>query len=79
MATSRLKWDTMLERQRRARIARLRGALQRCGWSIKTAADELKVGTSTLQSLIETHDLADDYAENSPNAGRRGRPRKVQA
>jgi transcriptional regulator with GAF, ATPase, and Fis domain len=51
------------------------GALERNEWSLARTAVELAVPVSSLQRLIERHELAGVYAQHAP--GRRGQPPKA--
>lgn len=55
---------------RHARAALVKQALQKNGWSISRAADSLEVGTSTLQRLIATLGLQEEYDARCPPPGR---------
>ena len=46
------------------------GALERNGWRLTAAAEQLGVNASTVQSLIETHGLGELYAERRHKPGR---------
>ena len=64
-------------RERHAREERqlILGALERCAWSLTTAASRLGVAPSSLQRLIESHDIEALYREHTRRSGPTVNPR----
>jgi transcriptional regulator with GAF, ATPase, and Fis domain len=57
-------------RHRREERALVLKTLKACGWSASVAARELEIAYSTLQRLIDRHDLREQYARRGPGPGR---------
>ncbi len=45
-------------------------ALNHEGWNLSYAAKLLGIGSSSLQRLIETHELGEVYSKHNPGPGR---------
>lgn len=66
-------WAEILAEKHQDLQGQLRAALTANGWALGATARALDVRPSTLQSLISTYGLTDEYAAH---AHRPGRPRK---